>query len=104
MWDATKQKKEMNVYVKNLANDGSFYWVHANVTPVMTNSGEIIGYYSVSIKPNERKLKIVEKLYSDLLKIEKQHGTSKGMLESEKKLNSIINQTGKTYEEFIFSL
>lgn len=33
LWDTLHAEKECCAYVKNMAKDGSFYWVFANVTP-----------------------------------------------------------------------
>lgn len=104
LWDTIKQKKEINAYVKNMAKDGSYYWVFANITPVMDDKGSIQGYYSVRRKPNDKKLDIVKKLYKSLLDEEKKFGLKEGLEASEKLLNNILNKEGKTYEEFIFSL
>lgn len=103
MWDTIKQKKEMNAYVKNLAKDGSFYWVHANITPVIDQNGELQGYYSVRRKPNERRLQIIQEFYVELLAEEKKEGGAKGLQASENMLLNMINKEGKCYEEFIFS-
>lgn len=104
LWDTIKQKKEINAYVKNLAKDGSFYWVHANVTPVIDYSGELKGYYSVRRKPNEKKLEKIKKIYTTLLAEEKAYGDNKGLQASEKLMQKLINDEGKSYEEFLFSL
>jgi PAS domain S-box-containing protein len=104
MWDTIKRKEEINAYVKNLAKDGSFYWVHANVTPVMDNNGDLVGYYSVRRKPREERLEKVKKLYHTLLGEENKFGGSKGMQASEQMLQNLLNQGGKYYEEFIFAL
>ncbi len=104
LWDTVKQKKEINAYVKNMAKDGSFYWVFANITPVIDDKGIIQGYYSVRRKPNDKKLDKVKKLYKMLLEEEKKFGIKEGLQASEKLLNKIINNEGKTYEEFIFGL
>lgn len=104
LWDTVKQKREINAYVKNLAKDGSFYWVHANITPVMDERGEIIGYYSVRRMPNARKLEKVKDLYSMLLSEEKRMGDSKGLQASEQLLKNLTTEGGKSYEEYIFSL
>lgn len=103
MWDTIKQKKEINAYVKNLAKDGSYYWVHANVTPVINKHGELQGYYSVRRKPNERRLEVIKELYSKLLSEEQKIGGAQGMQASEKMLFDMINEEGKSYEEFIFT-
>lgn len=104
LWDTIKQKKEINAYVKNLAKDGSFYWVHANITPVINDMGELKGYYSVRRKPNEQKLEKIKTIYSKLLEEEKANGISQGMQASEKIMQKILKTEGKTYEEFLFSL
>ncbi len=33
VWDTIAQGKEVFAYVKNLAKDGHYYWVFANITP-----------------------------------------------------------------------
>lgn len=104
LWDTVKQKKEINAYVKNLAKDGSFYWVHANITPVIDDKGDLVGYYSVRRKPREKRLDKVKDLYKTLLSEEKRHGGAKGLQESENLLQNLINNGGKDYEEFIFTL
>ena len=104
LWDTVKQGKEINAYVKNMAKDGSFYWVDANITPVVNDKGELQGYYSVRRKPDSVKLGKVKKLYKTLLDEENKYSKSEGLQASENLLNKILNDEGKTYEEFIFSL
>lgn len=104
LWETIKNKQEVNVYIKNLAKDGSFYWVHANVTPTINHEGELQGYYSVRRKPNERRLKKVKEIYNQLLAEEKKYDNSKGLEESYKLFKNLIKSGGKNYEEFIFSL
>jgi len=103
LWDTIEQKKEINAYVKNLAKDGSYYWVHANISPVVNDMGELKGYYSVRRKPNERRLEEIKTLYSTLLDEEKRYNKNQGLQITEKLLTNLINDEGKTYEEFIFS-
>ncbi len=104
LWDTIKQGKEINAYVKNLAKDGSFYWVDANITPVVNDKGELQGYYSVRRKPDGVRLEKVKKLYKQLLDEESKYNKKEGLQASEKLLNKILNEEGKTYEEFIFTL
>lgn len=104
LWDTIKQKTEINAYVKNMAKDGSFYWVHANVTPVLDEKGVIQGYYSVRRKPNEARLEKVKQLYKTLLDEEKKYGPKDGLQASTTLLNNLLKNAGKNYEEFIFTL
>jgi len=49
--------------VKNRCKNGDFYWVHANVTPVMQN-GEPVGYMSVRTKPTRDQVSAATALYA----------------------------------------
>lgn len=104
LWDTVQDRREINAYVKNMASDGSYYWVFANVTPVIDDAGTVQGYYSVRRKPDQQKLEKVKSLYTTLLNEEKKYGPKEGLAASEKLLNNVLNEQGKTYEEFIFSL
>jgi PAS domain S-box-containing protein len=50
LWQTVKQGKLWNGIVKNRCKNGDYYWVEANVTPIMEN-GQISGYISVRTKP-----------------------------------------------------
>ncbi len=100
LWDRVKNKKEIFAYVKNLAKDGSFYWVFANITPDFNLKGEIRGFYSVRRKPTKKGLDAISDIYTKLLSAEKMSGVS----ESEKLLGEILKELGGTYDEIIMSL
>ncbi len=104
LWDTVKQGKEINAFVKNMAKDGSYYWVDANITPVVDDKGTLQGYYSVRRKPDEQRLSKVKDLYKTLLDEEKKYGKREGLEASENLLNGILKEKGMSYEEFIFSL
>lgn len=100
LWDRLKQKKSINAYVKNRCKNGDYYWVFANVTPSLDAHGNAIGYYSVRRKPNPKAIKLIEQLYLELLKIEKESGIN----QSHDSLNDLLKNKGATYDEFIISL
>ena len=111
LWSTVKSGNEFFGYVKNIASDGSFYWVLANVTPSYgagagagAGAGKIIGYFSVRRKPEPQKIKIIEVLYKDMLMAEKQAGSRDAIAAGTKVLMDIVNPTGKDYREFILSL
>ena len=104
LWDTIKHKKEINAYVKIMSSDGSYYWVHANVTPVIDDRGDIQGYYSVRRKPNEERLEKVKQLYKTLLAEERKYGLKEGLQASSELLNNTLKNADKSYEEFIFTL
>lgn len=100
LWDHVQNGEEIFAYVKNLAADGSFYWVYANVTPSYDNNNNIIGFYSVRIKPNPRAMEVIKPLYEKLKSLEAGGGISS----SEAYLNELLHEKGVSYDEFIVSI
>ena len=74
MWETLESGREFFGYVKNMASDGSFYWVFANVTPTFDTQGRIKGYYSVRRRPNAEAVRQVGQLYADMLAAERAAG------------------------------
>ncbi len=66
LWETIKAGQPVGAYVKNLAEDGRYYWVFAVVTPV---DG---GYLSVRLKPTSPLLQQVEAAYTALAEREKE--------------------------------
>ncbi len=64
LWDTILSGQPISAYVKNLASDGSYYWVFATVFPV----GE--DFVSIRVKPVAGILPKVEELYKTLKKAE----------------------------------
>jgi hypothetical protein len=100
LWEYVQNGKEIFAYVKNLSADGSFYWVYANVTPSYDMNKNIIGYYSVRIKPNPSALEVIKPLYEKLLSLE----NSGGIDASEKYLKELLKEKGVSYDEFIITI
>lgn len=105
LWDTLQAKREICAYVKNLAKDGSFYWVFANITPSFDRRGEVIGYYSVRRKPRAEAVKAVSALYRAMLEAERKAGDGQaGMKASQAILNRTLEEKGMGYEEFVLGL
>ncbi|WP_297195115.1 PAS domain-containing protein [uncultured Campylobacter sp.] len=100
LWEYMKNGDEIFAFVKNLAKNGDFYWVFANVTPSKDANGNVIGYYSVRRRPNEKALAIIKELYAKLLELEQKEGVNKAC----EMLDEYCKGQGKTYNELIFSL
>ncbi len=100
LWDTIQTGNEINAYVKNMAKDGAYYWVFANVTPSFDKIDNIIGYFSVRRKPKRESLQIIEPLYKELLLLEK----TGGMEASKKHIDELLKKKDLTYEEFILSI
>jgi PAS domain S-box-containing protein len=100
LWDRMHEKKEIFAYVKNLAKDGSFYWVLANITVTLDANGSVIDLHAVRRKPSKKAMQVIPDLYAKLLQEEKKSG----MDASAKMLNDILNKAGVSYDDFIFDL
>lgn len=104
LWDTISQGKEIFAYVKNMAKDGSFYWVYANVTPDYGEQQNITGYFSVRRKPNPEAVQVVSQLYSQMLKQEKNAGPTNAIEASTKLLIDFLDDKGLSYEELVIAL
>ncbi len=91
LWDTIKNNKMIAAYVKNMASDGTYYWVLAVVFPV---KGQ---YLSVRLKPTTAYRAAAEEIYKKVLVGEKENGVeASGVL-----LFKLLNEAGfKTYEQF----
>lgn len=92
LWDVIKSGKPIAAYVKNMAKDGSYYWVFASVYQIPE------GYLSIRIKPTSPLLPTVTDLYRKVLKIEKDQGVSVGLQTIQEALKTL---GFSSYEEFM---
>ncbi|MFC0167763.1 methyl-accepting chemotaxis protein [Pseudoduganella danionis] len=65
MWQTIQSGTPWTGMVKNRRKNGDFYWVLANVTPVI-ESGKPVGYLSVRTKPDREQVLGAEKLYREI--------------------------------------
>ncbi len=65
-WNFLNQEKPVGAYVKNLAGNGSYYWVYAFAFPIAD------GYLSIRFKPSSEVFSVVQALYRDVLAFEQQ--------------------------------
>jgi len=100
LWERVQAKQEIFAYVKNMSKDGSYYWVLANVTVTLDKNGTVVDLHSVRRKPSQKAMQVIPKLYAQLLQEEK----TSGMDASAKMLNTILNDKGVSYDDFIFDL
>ena len=98
LWDYIKSGKPIVAYVKNMAKDGSYYWVLATVMPVKDDDGNTRKYLSIRIKPTTEYLDLVNRIYKELLEEEKKGG----MEASYKRLLEEIKKYGyEDYDQFM---
>jgi len=70
LWDDISAGKKWHGYVKNLRQDGAYYWVYATAVPNIRN-GEIVGYTSVRRKPSRTRINELIPVYRQWLDAEK---------------------------------
>jgi PAS domain S-box-containing protein len=104
LWDNIAAGKEVFAYVKNMAKDGSYYWVFANVTPDYDAQGNIIGYLSVRRAPKRAALQVVEGLYRQMLAAEQAAGPRDACDASLALLLGVLKEKGLSYDELIHAL
>ena len=100
LWDTIKKKEEVFAYVINKTKNGDAYWVYANITASLDERGNIIGYYSVRRKPNQKALDAIIPLYKKMLEVEKTNGVEASF----KLVIDILKEKGVSYDEFIISI
>jgi len=65
MWKTIQSGGTWTSLVKNRRKDGDYYWVCANVTPIIRD-GAPIGYLSVRTKPTREQVKNADALYAKM--------------------------------------
>jgi aerotaxis receptor len=66
LWKSIKAGQPWTGMVKNRRKNGDFYWVVANVTPVMEN-GRTSGYMSVRTKPSRAQIEEADRIYRSIV-------------------------------------
>ncbi|TNC98386.1 MAG: PAS/PAC sensor protein [Gallionellaceae bacterium] len=104
LWDKISNKEECFAYVKNLAKDGSFYWVFTNVTPTFDPSGNVTGYFSVRRKPKLSGIEAVTPLYAAMVEAERKAGAANAIEASTKILLDVLKEKGMSYDELVLAI
>ena len=103
LWDTIQSGKEIFAFVMNMTKFGDHYWVIAHVTPSYDASGDNCGYHSNRRVPSPAALDVIKPIYKEMLAIEAK-SRKDGPGESVAYLQSILDEKGVSYDEFIFSL
>ncbi|MCB1915203.1 MAG: PAS domain-containing protein [Rhodocyclaceae bacterium] len=104
LWSNIAEGREVFAYVKNMAKDGSYYWVMANVTPDYDAQRNIIGYLSVRRAPKRAAVEVVDGLYRQMLEAEQAAGPKDACDASLGVLGDVLTQKGMSYEELVLAL
>lgn len=104
VWDTLKQGSEVFAYVKNLASDGAYYWVFANITADRDEAGNVTGYFSVRRSPKPSAIAVIEPVYRKMLEIEQQHDVRDQMDHSIAYLQDFLQEKGTSYEKLVLAI
>lgn len=104
LWDKIQNREECFAYVKNMAKDGSFYWVFTNVTPTFDQAGNVTGYFSVRRKPKQSGVQTASAVYAAMLEAEKKAGPANAIAAATKVLVNILNEKGLSYDELVLAI
>jgi len=103
-WDTIQSGQEFFAYVKNMAKDGSFYWVFTHIAPDFDANRTIVGYTSVRRCPRREAVGKVEPVYRQMLEAEQRAGARDAIGAGTAVLLDLLKQTGMSYEELVFAL
>ncbi|WP_067185528.1 PAS domain-containing protein [Microtetraspora niveoalba] len=102
MWDRLLTGRPAGAYVRNLAKDGSHYWVFATMTP----SGD--GFLSVRMAPRSELFEEVKRLYKYVADIEVEAAERHGMDRREvaqvgiRRLEQLLGELGfRSHDDFL---
>lgn len=98
MWDRISKGSNFIAVVKNLAKDGSYYWVVTDFEPkVDPITNEIISHTAFRKAASQKAINKIIPIYAKLLEIEKESGIKA----SEKFLRGFLEDRNTTYDDFI---
>ncbi len=101
MWDRISQGKNIMAVVKNLAKDGSYYWVVTEFEPKIDPiTNEIVSHTAFRRAAPQEAIETMTPIYKKLLEIEEKGG----MEASEKYLRGFLEERHTTYDEFVNDL
>lgn len=101
LWQTIQQENEFFGFIKNLRNNGGFFWTFANITPSFSGDSELVGYFSVQRYPMPEGIDFFQSLYQQMCEVETSN-TQEAMDASTQILNDAIQDKGG-YNEFICS-
>jgi len=94
LWATIGRGRNWTGIVKNRRKNGDFYWVRANVTPMMVD-GKPRSYMSVRVKPTRDEVRAAEALYAQIRE-ERERGVSSFWLHAGRvRRPGLRNQLGK---------
>ena len=104
LWDKIQAGQEVFAFVKNIRKDGAHYWVFANITPSYDVNNNLLGYFSVRRKPNDKAIQQIQPLYRQMLQLEKSTGANEGLENAMHFLAETLARLQVSYDDFVLNL
>ncbi|MCB1918500.1 MAG: PAS domain-containing protein [Candidatus Competibacteraceae bacterium] len=79
LWATIQTGRSWTALVKNRCKNGDYYWVKANVTPII-EQGKPVGYMSVRVKPTRDEITAASALYQDIRSGQSRYGLRNGLV------------------------
>jgi len=100
VWQALLAGQPISGIIKNLAKDGRYYWVIADLEPKFDLKGQIVALTAFRRAAPDNVIETTEELYATMLSIEKKHGMEKSLAY----LEAFLEEHNLSYNEFIEEL
>ncbi|HIP51346.1 MAG TPA: PAS domain S-box protein [Campylobacterales bacterium] len=100
VWKTLLAGNPISGVIKNLAKDGRYYWVIADLEAKKDVNGNIIALTAFRRIAPQKIVDTVEELYSTMVAIEKKHGMEKSLAY----LEAFLEESNLTYDEFMEEL
>jgi hypothetical protein len=101
LWERLHKGQNIHAVVKNLAKNGSYYWVITNFETKFNEKGEIISHYSRRKAAPKHVVETIEKFYQVLLSLEVD---DRSMKKSLNYFNGYFEEKQISYDDFILDL
>ncbi len=102
LWQTIRSKKPFIGYVKNMAKDGTYYWVLAAVYPLLDDEGNIEKFVSIRLKPSSKYFKKIPELYKEILDYEHKEGMDKALEYMLQKLQELGFENYEVFAKTVF--
>jgi PAS domain S-box-containing protein len=100
VWQNLLAGRPISGVIKNLAKDGRYYWVIADLEAKLNSDGSINSLTAFRRAAPQNVIDATEELYASLLAIEKKHGMEKSLVY----LLGFLEEEELSYDEFISEL
>lgn len=97
LWQKLEHNKKFVGLIKNLAKDGTYYWLFNEISAMSKKGSQTKVFYAYKHPASKRAVYHIGQLYKKLL----EHERNGGIDASQKYLDEFLSFRGVTYDEYI---